>query len=623
MRHKGVWIRGRWPSFLVFLMTVGGCNSGGEADGLGGAADDMNQDSSGGRADGVGGNKPASGGKTGTGGAQPGAGQGPVGGWVPVEVGGNGGLAGAPGSGGSGEQGPEPRWLAFQVSGGNESPLVLARSDGSVDAITVFDNISGFSGPSWSADGESLVFVEYFCCGFSNGAYAIEVGAKVVGSPTLIHEPLGDGSTIRYAAYSPNGQHILGRFVDSNYLARYALRRRDAEPSEWTFVTEAAAWGASDPEPAWSPDGRSVLLAQGQSQTGVSLYRVDMKADKLASIELLHLPPGGNEELQELKWSKDSTTFVVSGSHSLRLGRRDDDDLVLISEGEANSVSSGEGGSAGEVEVPEYGPHFPLEFSPDSERLLYGSHDDAYGGSMRLWGIELGSAAGPDKRLLLEPTLGQSLALGSAGWDGSSDVFVSADREGRSRYDVLHIDWDSKEVEPRARIPEGETSLGFAWLRDGVIYHTQDSDYVPNHLYFVGHQDTPEDASLLFEFADDVTPGWANFLGVPTAQAGGFFTAYEFDEATGQQSRARLWHFTPEGTLELVMGPLEGSGAFADPGVFDAREEQFAFTYDYEGDYFYEVGVTRKVNGKFTEPVVAAELLDIYSSTPFRLVWQP
>jgi hypothetical protein len=602
------------------LYALSGCNSGeiDDADGLGGAADGGSRNGTGGGSEATGGKKPTSGGASASGGSE----TGPTGGKgePPGAGGASGGEAGAQGSGGVGE--PKPRWLAFQTPGtGAGNPLLVVRSDGSSDPVEVSEGAFSHRTVSWAADGKSLLFIEYGCCGESNAAFELPVEDDELGSALPIHPPLPASSLIHYAAYSPSGAHILARIPESTDIARYALRLRDAAPTDWLSLTPALGSPQVDTAPVWSPDSDAVLMVQGDRSAGERVYRFDVEAELTAAYEIVSLPPG--DTVQEFLWSPDSQYFAIRSEQSLYLGSQASPDVQVLAGPHASAENLGQGGEGGGGAPSEYGGFQPLAFSPDSQTFVYSSFEEAqFRGSMQLTKVDLKGTDALAKSMLLESSTSHELRLSTFVWPESGAIYLGADVEVEGRFDALRIDLETEEVSMRMRLPDGQMSYGFAWVPAGIVQLSDtDADYVPDRLSFTTHSASPNESEVLFEFGEEETPNWASFANTQSPRVGGFFSAVGLS-AEYNSVDYRLWHFTTEGTLKLISGPLPEFGQISEVGEFDPAEKQFAFSLDDDGDEFYDVAVSRMNGANFGEASVIAELLQ-YSGPPQGFAWQP
>lgn len=538
-------------------------------------------------------------------------------------VGGEGGEF--PGTGGD-SVGPVPRWLAVPVTGGDTRPLVLLRSDGNVEPITIAENISSFSSPAWSSDGARLIYVDYFCCGFSNAAYEVSVAGLAVGEPVPIHAPLTGGETIRYATYAPGSDAILAGFVDSEISLRWSMRRQEEAASEWVHLdVPVRPWDPSALEPAWAPDGTAVLLIGGEPVLGERLYRVGVTEGFGQAVEVLALAPG--KRFTGLAWSPDSRLFAAASETGIHLGDVGGPAMILVSGDPEEGMELGQAGASNQSSS-EFGPHFPFEFSEDSRSLIYGAYSGGPAtGTMRLFRIalaEAGAAEDYTKTVLFEAPNGSEARFWGPVVSRGRQLFLPAALLSSPSAEIYQIDIDSGKKEARAPIPEGQTYQGFAWVPAGLLYLTADSSYVPNRLFFEPHGSSRVTPLEAFQFEEGAVPAWSGFLGPQSPEAGGFFFANELDPDSGYPAGARLWHYDGDGELALVSEASEQSPcAFTDPGAYDGTGEQFALACDLDGDQFGNILVTTKLAGEFGEPVDVGSLFDVYGGTPAEFVWQP
>ena len=159
---------------------------------------------------------------------------------------------------------PEGRRIAaVDFPRGNGSALVIldAVSGEELHRFALIDSTAAY--PSWSPDGESLVF--------SRRSYAgREIVEWSIGSPTLKSRAPLSKETVKKPVYSPDGRTVY-----------YSSNSEDLETVQSVSLvdgkrrTMARRWyGAYDPLP--SPDGRSLYLVEYASSAGERIVRIDL-----------------------------------------------------------------------------------------------------------------------------------------------------------------------------------------------------------------------------------------------------------------------------------------------------------------------------------------------------------
>jgi Tol biopolymer transport system component len=214
--------------------------------------------------------------------------------------------------------------------------------------------------PSWSPDGKSIAFSWSAASQAPPAIYVQRIGDT---APTRLTK----GSEVEYRpVWSPDGRQIAFiRYLDSGLfqVSRISIAgRKETVVGQFSF---AGLQSVVQPGLDWSPDGKSLLIADRPSQTAPArLLIVDLAT---GSRRPLTDPPAGSSGDLEGKFSPDGTLVAF---HRGGLG-----DLFIV-------PSSGETNSAARRLTPDNPGVLGLAWSRDGRNVLFGSMEGGHG-----WGI--------------------------------------------------------------------------------------------------------------------------------------------------------------------------------------------------------------------------------------------
>jgi TolB protein len=162
-------------------------------------------------------------------------------------------------------------------------------------------DLSVFGGPSWSPDGDKLVFSAY------RGSrppeiYTIGLDGSDLVQLTTCGRPC-EGSAV--PAWSPDGRWIAFARGSGGDGDLYVMDPAGSNVRRVTHCEEPGCAG-EDSSPSWSPDGRTLVFERGEDLFSADLYVVPMNGGvpiRLTNTPELETDPdwGPIESLAELR----------------------------------------------------------------------------------------------------------------------------------------------------------------------------------------------------------------------------------------------------------------------------------------------------------------------------------
>lgn len=204
---------------------------------------------------------------------------------------------------------PDGRSVAFSSTRFDGRTFDLAVIEaGSATARRLTTDLAFDRHPAWSRDGRSLWYASE-----RDGTQAVfrvqlDSGAVSRQSPAperaLMPAPAPDGARLAFVMGGPDGLQVVVQDLVSGAVTRV------------TSGPDAAAW------PAWSPDGGRLACIRLRAGGG----RLELRDSATGAIDAIAID--GLPELREPAWSPDGRFLVVSASASA--GPTADFDLVLV-----------------------------------------------------------------------------------------------------------------------------------------------------------------------------------------------------------------------------------------------------------------------------------------------------
>ena len=198
---------------------------------------------------------------------------------------------------------PDGKWVAFR-SIGNQEDIYVCRSDGS-ELRKLTDDAFRDRGPSWSPDGERIVF--YSDRGGRYQFWSIHADGSGLQQLTNI-----SGRSLWFPRYSPDGSHLMG-FNESDTVIFDA-----SQPLPWTNGTvlprpaEQMAFQSS----SWSSDkkqlaGNGILLSDASSFPAVLVYSQESKQYTILKDIIPDLRQSVTRDITV--WLNDKRLLLVNG----------------------------------------------------------------------------------------------------------------------------------------------------------------------------------------------------------------------------------------------------------------------------------------------------------------------
>ena len=194
---------------------------------------------------------------------------------------------------------PDGKYLVHAVFKDNKSSLWLRHISTNSNAQIVPPSELGFSGLTFSPDGAYIFFTRRSVPGGTRDLFQV---ATLGGDPRLlIHDVEGTVS------FSPDGQRIaFGREASGDSL-EYIVAPINGGP-EQSLLKVPAGITTKDPHPAWSPDGKTIVVAaQGGSSDKENsiLLAVDPSTGKQRALSNPH------QYFQDPIWLPDGSGLLV------------------------------------------------------------------------------------------------------------------------------------------------------------------------------------------------------------------------------------------------------------------------------------------------------------------------
>jgi hypothetical protein len=457
--------------------------------------------------------------------------------------------------------------------------------------VLVADNLSDFTLPTFSSDGSRFVYVEYFCCGLSNGAYLVEVQGDTLGAPTLIHEPLASGARVTDAAISPNGEHLLARFdADGGaWKTRPVVSAVDA----WVPLTAGTPWGPSAVEPRFSPDGSAAFLVEGEN--GVQrAYVVDLTGPT-ALATLVFETLNASHPIYDAEWHPDGRGIVFEAGGALH--------WVPTASPLATQVITGPG---------EFVPVTALAYSPSGDQLLYVVQDDpdvSLARSIIVSRELVGDVLGEPEERYAATGAGKVYRVD---WATDDAVLVYGDLIAAGQYDLFLLDGSNTLESIVSDLPNGATVADYLIVDDGVAVAAQG---LGTNVLFRPYEGT---TTSLTNYTDET--GFAQlFARLPDGSAfactrSSFSPQFETVDFT-------LTQFGPAAVD--VVGPLPQTAYLSNSGLtWSSDGRRVAFSGDRDADGLSEV-IHAELVGSVLSEIETAIVFDDGDSYPGNFVWQP
>ncbi len=152
---------------------------------------------------------------------------------------------------------PDGRRLAFVRSGSasSRSSIWIIGADGGRPRRLTYGNID--LQPSWAPDGRTIAFLRIAAKTRQPGIWVVRPNGsglrRILAGSTNLTEPV----------WSPDGTRLLVH--DGRTL--YSVRPDGSGRRSLATLSTNARGALQDPQPAWSPDGRSVVFCQPRSRT--------------------------------------------------------------------------------------------------------------------------------------------------------------------------------------------------------------------------------------------------------------------------------------------------------------------------------------------------------------------
>lgn len=509
-----------------------------------------------------------------------------------------------------GAQGEPPRWLAYVVQGGTEVPL-YAVSTLDAEPVEIAPNVSSFSVPEWRPDGAQLLYVEYFCCGLSNGGYTVDVSNDGLGEPVPIHEPLSGGETIRNALYAAGGEALVAEFVDASNSSRWAFRWANAGPGDWQTVTPGETLQGPAGFASKAPDGSAVVLIEMDvSDQGQRVYLVDFETGESPMGVLVHETHSPAASIFEVIWSPDSDSFVLSGYGAPLWVSRD-------TPTQARPLSASE----------HFFPYASTVFSSNATAVLFSAANTADEASASQ-GVFVRSIAeaGPSALTTVLPPPSEHLGfVHLARWlDGERVVFLSDARTDEVNELFLGDRAGSSPTPILDTLPPGEFVNWFEVAGSELVFTTSDPEGSFQNMYLID----PRAGASVEPVAVTSFSGGADAFAVPLGVRpnGLAFTTFEVNPESGAFGGARVSYLAlgdarterADVTDELPVGAAVAFiSAWSDDGKF------FAYSGDFDADGFTDVSWFELVDGMPEGPMSPVSILEGTGSAVGLFAWQP